>query len=82
MNRLTARVIKLEAVGRRGWRSFIGKPIGQWTDEALLGFLGEDQGWPLDYEPTDAELEAIAAGWGEHVMRDAELDADGGDGAA
>ncbi len=65
MNRLEARVVKLEAVGRRGWRAFAGRPIEQWPDEALLGFLGERQGWPPGHDPADAELEAIAAGWGE-----------------
>ena len=31
----------------------------------------------MDHEPTDAELEAIAAGWGDRVMLDAELDPEG-----
>lgn len=72
-----ARIIKLEAASWRSWRAFIRKPIEQWTDKALLGFLGEDQGWPLHHDPTDAELEAIAAGWGERAMLDAERDAEG-----
>ena len=62
MNRLEARMVKLEAAGRCGWRAFVGRPVEQWPDEALLGLLGESQGWPPDHEPTDAELEAIAAG--------------------
>ncbi len=77
MNRLEARVVRLEAAGRRGWRAFIGRPVEEWPDEALLGFLGEGQGWPPDHEPTDAELEAISAGWGGRVMLDAERDAEG-----
>lgn len=72
MSRLGARVVRLELAGRRGWRDCIGRPIEEWPDEALVGFLGEDQGWPLGHQPTDAELEAIAAGWGDRLTRDAE----------
>ena len=78
MNRLEALVVRLEAAGRHGWRVFIARPIEQWPDEALLGFLGEGQGWPPDHEPTDAELEAIAAGRGGREMPDAEPDAEDG----
>jgi hypothetical protein len=77
VNRLGVRVAKLEAAGRRGWRAFIGRPVEQWPDEALLGFLGEGQGWPPNHEPTDAALEAIAAGRGGRVMLDAGRDAEG-----
>jgi hypothetical protein len=41
VNRLEVRVVSLEAASRRGWRAFIGRPVEQWPDEALLGFLGE-----------------------------------------
>ena len=61
MNRLENRVIKLErGGGRNGWRAFAGVPVGQWTDEALLGFIAESEGWPPDYQPTDEELRALA----------------------
>ena len=68
MNRLEARVIKLEAAGQpgqRSWRALIGRPIEEWPDEALLGFLGEPEGWPLGHEPANEELDAVAFGWGE-----------------
>ncbi len=77
MNRLEVRVVSLEAASRRGWRAFIGRPVEQWPDEALLGFVGEGQDWPPNHEPTDAELEAIAAGWGGRVMLDAGRDPGG-----
>ncbi len=57
---------RLEAVGRHGWRSFIGGPLAEWPEEALLGFLGESHGWAVDYAPADAELKALAAGRGDH----------------
>ena len=63
MNRLAARAIKLEARGRKGWRSYIGQPATAWPDGALLGFLGAELGRPQGHEPTEAELQAIAAGW-------------------
>ncbi len=66
MNRLEARVVRLEAVGRRGWRAFIGRPLAEWPEEALLGVLGESHGWAVDYAPTGAELKALAAGRGDH----------------
>jgi hypothetical protein len=62
MNRLAARAIKLEARSRNDWRSYIGQPATAWPDEALLGFLGERLGRPQGHEPTEAELQAIAAG--------------------
>ena len=87
MNRLEGRVIRLERVGtRNSWRAFIGRPIVEWPDQALAAYVGDKTDWPPEPEPTDAEERAIAAGWGKHVMLDAELDAedaddDGGDAA-
>ena len=64
MNRLEARVIKLESRGRNGWRAYAGVPLGQWPDSALEGFLSEAEDWPPGYEPTDEELAAIASAAG------------------
>ena len=61
MNRLEARVIRLESRGRNGWRACIDRPMEQWPDDALLGFLGEAEGWPPGHDPPDAELRAVAS---------------------
>jgi hypothetical protein len=66
MGRLEARVARLEAVGRNGWRAYAaaGVDMAHWSDEALVGLLAESEDWPPGYDPTEEELRAIAAGRG------------------
>jgi hypothetical protein len=62
MKPIERRVVRLESLGRNGWRAYAARPAGWVPDTALLGYLAEVMGWPPNYEPSDAELEAIAAG--------------------
>ncbi len=64
MNRLEARVVKLESHGRNGWRACAGVPLERWPDSALEGLVAETENWPPDYVPTDEELAAIATAAG------------------
>jgi hypothetical protein len=60
MNRLSARVIRLELVGPRSWRKWVSVPAERWPEVALLAFLRDCEGWTVGHIPTDAELRAIA----------------------
>ena len=66
MNRLEARIIKLEASHRNGWRAYATArvPMQHWPDSAFEGFLAESEGWPPEYEPTDVDLLAVVAAGG------------------
>ena len=61
MNRLTARVIRLEHVAPNSWRAWWRVPMRLWPDHALEALVNADQGWPGGYVPTDEELRAIAS---------------------
>lgn len=67
MNRLSARVVKLELGGPRSWRKWVGVPAERWPEEALLAFLRDCENWSVDHIPTDAELRAIAGIDGSEV---------------
>lgn len=60
MNRLSARVVKLELGDPRSWRKWVGVDPRRWPEEALLAFLRGCENWSIDHKPTDAELRAIA----------------------
>ena len=61
MNRLSLRVVRLERSlhGRRCW--WEGRPLREWPDHALHALLGEGEGWPRDYAPSDDVLRAAMA---------------------
>ena len=61
MNRIGARIMKLERGDGHGWRAWAASrvPHTLWPDVALLGVLADSEGWPPGHNPTDAELRAI-----------------------
>ena len=69
MNRLTARVIRLEDAAPNGWRAWWRVPMRQWPDHALVDAA---EGWPGGYVPSDDELRAVTGDGGDQ-------DADEGD---
>jgi hypothetical protein len=58
---------RLEALERRAdalarWRGALTvENADEADDEVLLAIIGEAEGWPPGYAPSDAELEAIVA---------------------
>ena len=66
MNRLTARVIRLEDAAPNGWRAWWCVPVRQWPDHALIALVNADQGWPGGYVPSDDELRAVIGADGDH----------------
>ncbi len=59
MNRLAARVTRLEDAAPNSWRAWCRVPMSQWPDHALLSLVNAGQGWPGGYVPTDDELRAV-----------------------
>jgi hypothetical protein len=72
MNRLSSRVVRLERAssGRYWWE---GSPLEYWPDHALEALIGEGEGWPLAYSPSDDVLRAAFSG----IYKDAALPGDG-----
>ena len=66
MNRLRARVIRLEYAAPDGWRAWWRVPVRQWPDHALIALVNAGQGWPDGYVPSDDELRAAIGGDGAH----------------
>ena len=42
-------------------------PAAQCPDAVLIAVIGQQVGWPLGYQPTDAELRAFLAGATGHA---------------
>lgn len=61
MSRLALRIAKLECGDPNGWRTWQHVPHRYWPDQAVLAYLRETEGWPPNYEPTEAALRAIIA---------------------
>ena len=62
VNRLASRVVRLERGDPNGWRWWEGRPLREWPDHALLALIGEGEGWPPNYVPSDDVLRAAMAG--------------------
>ena len=59
MSRLAARIVRLESVAPAGrWRAWVGRPMDDWPDEALLGYLAHACGGAEAAEAFLREVEA------------------------
>ena len=59
MNRLAARVSKLEDGGQSGPPWWAGLPFDEWPSGAVLVFIGASEGWPAGHEPSEAEWRGL-----------------------
>ncbi len=57
MNRPSSRVVRLERASpdRLWWE---GRPLEQWPDHALAALIGDGDGRPTNYAPSDDVLRA------------------------
>ncbi len=62
MNRIAARITKLECDSHTALPWWAGTPVDEWPDGALTAFLRAREGWSADHEPTEAEFEAAFFG--------------------
>jgi hypothetical protein len=62
VNRIEARIIKLEFDRRSGSRWWEGRPLEFWPDHALTALADEGGGWPRGYSPSEDVLRAAFSG--------------------